>query len=191
MKKLFYLATLTVSIFTISSCNKDDSPTIFPLPINEEEVITTVTTTLTNGSNVITLRSRDLDGDDGPTDPVVTVSGNLALNTTYTGSVTFLNEIANPIEDITAEVLAEGADHQLFFQAPTALGNFAYADTDANGKPIGLSFSLTTAAAASNGNLTVTLRHLPVKSAVGVATGNITNAGGDTDAEVVYPIVVQ
>ncbi|MBC7439017.1 MAG: hypothetical protein H7250_03405 [Flavobacterium sp.] len=70
------------------------------------------------------------------------------------------------------------------------IGTFAYADQDANGKPIGLAFTLTTGA-ATTGNLTVTLKHEPNKSAAGVSTGNITNAGGATDASVTYPIVVE
>ncbi len=183
MKNLKILIITLLGVTTLVSCSKDDGP------VNEEEVITTVTTTLTNGANVITLRSRDLDGD-GPNAPVVTVSGNLTTNTTYTGTVSFLNEIASPTEDITVEVLEEGVDHQLFFQAPTALGTFTYSDTDANGKPIGLQFTLVTGN-ASSGNLLVTLRHEPNKSAVGVAAGDITNAAGATDAAVTYPVVVQ
>lgn len=186
MKNLKTLAITLLGITLLVSCNKDDNPI---QPVNEEEVITTVTTTLIGGGQTITLRSRDLDGD-GPNAPVVSVSGNLAANTTYTGTVTFLNEIANPINDITVEVLAEGVDHQLFFQpTPAGLGTFTYTDLDANGKPIGLQFTLLTGTTIS-GNLLVTLRHEPNKSAAGVSLGNIANASGATDAEVSYPIVV-
>jgi hypothetical protein len=178
-KILFLSATTLLAV----SCSNDDNG-----PVNEEEVITTVTTTLTGGGQVITLNSRDLDGD-GPNAPVVTVSGNLAANTTYTGTVSFLNETESPAEDITAEVEEEGVDHQVFYQLPTALGTFTYTDLDLNGKPIGLTFSLTTGNAGT-GNLTVTLRHLPNKSASGVAAGDITNAGGATDASVTYPVIV-
>jgi hypothetical protein len=184
MKNLKLVAIAIFGITSLISCDKDEVK-----PVNEEEVITTVTTTLTNGSTVITLKSRDLDGD-GPTAPIVTVSSNLNSNTVYTGAVTFLNETVSPADDITVEVKEEGYEHQLFFQVPTALGTFAYTDTDKNGKPIGLTFTLTTKS-ASTGNLLVTLRHLPNKSASGVATGDITNAGGATDAAITYPIVVQ
>ena len=51
-------------------------------------------------------------------------------------------------------------------------------------------FTLTTKNAAT-GDLVVTLRHLPNKSAPGVADGEITNAGGATDFAVTYPVVVQ
>ena len=184
MKNLKLVAVAFLGITTLISCNNDDDQLV-----NEEEVITTVTTTLTNGSNVITLKSLDLDGD-GPNNPIVTVSGNLTSNTVYSGAVSFLNETATPADDITVEVKEEGVEHQLFFQAPSAIGTFVYTDTDANGKPIGLEFTLTTKT-ATTGNLLVTLRHLPNKSASGVATGDITNAGGATDAAINYPIVVQ
>ena len=184
MKNFRILAIAMITVVSLNSCSKDDNKAV-----NEEEVITTVTTTLTGGGQTITLRSRDLDGD-GPNAPVVTVSGPLMAGTNYVGAVTFLNEIANPVSNITTEVLAEGVDHQLFFQAPSALGTFAYSDTDGNGKPIGLQFTLATGM-ATTGNLLVTLRHEPNKSAAGVAGGDITNAAGATDAAVTYPIVIQ
>ena len=179
--KIFFLA---ITAIAISSCSNDDDP------VNEEELITTVTTTLTGGGQVVTLTSRDLDGD-GPNAPVVTVSGTLAVGTSYTGTVTFLNETETPAEDITVEVEEEGVDHQIFYQAPSAIGTFSYLDADANGKPIGLDFTLTTGSSSTTGNLTVTLRHLPNKSAAGVASGDITNAGGSTDAAVTYPISIR
>ena len=177
--KIFFLAIAAVSI---TSCNNDDDP------VNEEEVITTVTTTLTNGATTITLTSRDLDGD-GPNDPLVTVSGNLTANTVYNGETTFLNELDTPAEDITVEVEEEGEEHQVFYQIPSALGTIGYTDFDLNAKPVGLTFTYTTGNAGT-GNLTVTLRHLPNKSAAGVAAGDITNAGGATDAQVSFPITI-
>jgi len=184
MKNLKFLPLALVIVLNFTSCNNDATE-----EINEEELITTVTTTLTGGGTTITLKSKDLDGD-GPTAPVVTVSGDLKASTTYSGTTTFMNETANPAQDITSEVKAEGDEHQLFYQAPTSIGAFTYSDTDLNGKPIGLTFELRTGAVAANGNLTVTLRHLPVKTAAGVATGDITNAGGATDALVTFPVKV-
>jgi hypothetical protein len=184
MKNSKILALALLAVFTFSSCNNDD-----PEVVNEEEVITTVTTTLTAGNSVITLTSRDLDGD-GPNAPVVTASGDLKINTTYNGSTIFLNETVTPADDITAEVKEEGDDHQLFYQTPAAVGTFTYVDADKNGKPIGLTFTLKTGATATTGNITVVLRHLPAKSASGVASGDITNAGGATDASVTFPVKV-
>lgn len=185
MKKLQSISVLALVLVSFTACNNNDDVTA---PVNEEEVITTVKVTLTGGGETITLQSKDLDGD-GPNDPVVTVDGNLVAGTTYTGTTTFLNELANPIEDITEEVEEEGADHQIFYQLTSSLGTVTYDDVDANGNPIGIDFTLA-AGTASSGNLTVTLRHLPNKSASGVASGDITNAGGSTDAAVSFPITI-
>jgi hypothetical protein len=183
MKNFKLIALLVIPTLFLTSCSNDDAP------VNEEEVITTVTTTLTGGGQVITLTSRDLDGD-GPNAPVVTVSGNLVAGTTYTGTTTFLNELESPAEDITIEVEEEGADHQVFYQLASSVGTVTYTDTDENGKPIGLNFTLVAGTSGTTGTLTVTLRHLPNKSATGVSAGDITNAGGNTDAEVSFPITI-
>lgn len=183
MKNLKYY-TIALSI-TLFACNSDDDK-----PVNEEEVITTVTTTLTGADGIFTLVSRDLDGD-GPNAPVVTVSGSLSPNTTYAGTVEFLNELESPAEDITVEVEEEGEHHQLFYQSlPSVLADFTYTDADLDGNPVGLSFTMTTGDAGT-GSLVVTLRHEPNKGASGVSEGDITNAGGSTDAQATYPIVIE
>jgi hypothetical protein len=93
LKKIAVALTLYLRFHLVTN---DD-----PIAVNEEELITTVTTTLKAGNQTVTLTSRDLDGD-GPNAPVVvTVSGDLLVNTTYTGSVSFLNESITPADDIT------------------------------------------------------------------------------------------
>ncbi|MCW1147089.1 type 1 periplasmic binding fold superfamily protein [Flavobacterium lacisediminis] len=185
MKNLKLIALLVIPVIFSTSCSNEDTP------VNEEEVITTVTTTLVGGGQTITLTSRDLDGD-GPNAPVVTVSGNLVAGTTYTGSTTFLNELADPIEDITTEIVEESLDHQIFYFLSGALGNITYSatDLDSEGNPIGLHFNFVAGTSGTTGTLTVTLRHLPNKTAPGVSEGSITNADGNTDAEVYFPITV-
>ena len=185
--KNFKNISLALLGLVVLSCNNDDNT---PPPVtNEEELITTVKVTLTNGGSVITLQSKDLDGD-GPNAPVVTASGNLTANTTYNGTVEFLNESINPADNITEEIEAEDEDHQIFYQLANGLGSLTYTDLDANNKPVGLTFSYQTSTATS-GNIIVTLKHLPNKSASGVSTGDITNAGGSTDAQVTLPITIQ
>jgi hypothetical protein len=186
MKKLQFIALALFTATLFSSCSDDghDHGT------NEEELITTVITTLTSGNQTITLTSKDLDGN-GPNPPVVSASGDLTVNTTYTGSVTFLNESVSPAIDLTKEIKDEGEEHQLFFQAAPSIGTFAYTDTDAKGRPIGLAFTLRTAASPTTGTITVVLRHEPNKTAAGVAQGAIANAGGATDASVTYNVVLK
>lgn len=189
MKKIKFLSLSLVATLFFASCSNDDSPAG---AVNEEEVITTLTATLTGGGQTITLKSQDLDGAEGPLAPVVTVSGNLAANTTYTGNLDLLNEAVSPAESITQEILEEADDHQFFFNVSNSLGSFVYLiPNDENGNPVGVNFSFTTGATAGTGTLTILLRHQPNKSAEGVSTGNIANAGGETDIQVSFPITVE
>ena len=183
MKNLKMMALALTTIFTLNSCSNDDSPVV------EEELITTLTATFVGGGQTITLTSRDADGD-GPNAPVINVSGNFAAETTYSGSVQFLNELVNPAENITEEIEEKDLEHQIFYQISNSLGNFTYSDFDTDGNPLGLEFIFTTGANPGTGFITITLRHLPNKNASGVSEGNITNAGGSTDIEVTFPIVI-
>jgi hypothetical protein len=186
----FYALTL-VSFLAFTSCNNDDDA---PVPVNEEELITTVTAVYTpeGGGTAVTLQYKDLDGD-GPNKPVTTISGAFETNKTYNGVVTFKNESVNPAVDITAEVKEEGDAHQVFYQKTGTLNAFTYgtaaSNWDKNGKPIGLESVFITTGNAS-GTLKIILKHEPNKSAAGVATGDITNAGGATDAVAEFDITV-
>lgn len=181
----YFLILLITSILT--SCSTDDNP----VPVNEEEVITTLKLTLTpqGGGTEIVFQTQDLDGD-GPNAPVITVSS-LNANTTYIGSIQLLNELENPADNITLEVEEEDEEHQLFY---TLTGNsnimIDYADQDSNGNPVGLNIILSTGDAGNN-TLTVTLRHEPNKDATGVSAGDITNAGGETDIQTTFNFTVQ
>ncbi len=179
---LAFLAVATVFF----SCEDDD--VVIPVV---EELITNMTVVLTpqGGGDVVSLVFSDPDGD-GATAPTIT-GGTLAANTVYDGVITLLNESVSPADDITEEVEAEQEDHQFFFSTTGGLNlSVSYADQDAAGNPLGL-LTTYTSGASSSGNLTVILRHEPNKNAAGVKDGDITNAGGETDIEVTFPIIIQ
>ncbi len=184
MKILRLLSIFALSSLLFTACSDDDDT---PDPVNEEEVITTMTITLSpqGGGTDITLQTQDLDGD-GPNPPVVTVSGDLAANTTYDGSIVVLNETETPAEDITEEVEEEDDEHQFFYviggglDATTAYGNF-----DGDGNPLGTEFTLTTGA-ASSGTIAITLRHEPKKP----NDGTLADAGGETDITETFTVTI-
>jgi len=185
MKFKSVLLLLFVNLVMLTSCKKED-----PVIPNEEEVITNVNYTLTpdGGGIPVVLSFQDLDGDGGML-PTIT-GGNLTTNTSYKGVLELFNEQATPIENVNPEILAEAEDHQFFFQTSVSGLTVAYDDQDANNNPLGLKTTLTTTDAGS-GTITITLRHEPNKSASGVAGGDISNAGGETDIEVSFAIDVQ
>lgn len=178
---------LFILIFSIGTgCKLED-----PIIPNEEEVITTLKYTLTpmGGGNPILFSFKDLDGDGGSA-PVLE-SGKLTRNSIYLGSLELLNEQEIPVGNITNEIEMEKNNHQFFFTVSGGLSLLVnYEDTDGNGKPVGLKTRLTTTT-ASSGNLTITLRHEPNKAASGVDSGNMANAGGETDIEITFVVHVE
>ena len=96
-----YTLLIAALIFSVS-CSDD------PDHAHEEELITTVIYTLSpSEGNDVVFTYKDLDGD-GSGQPEIT-NGTLAANTTYTGTVQFLNELETPAEDITEEVEEESS----------------------------------------------------------------------------------
>ncbi|NJN78535.1 MAG: type 1 periplasmic binding fold superfamily protein [Saprospiraceae bacterium] len=182
-KNLLLISVLGLSIY-FSACVKD------PVIPNEEEVITTLRYTLTSDSVgvPIVLTFQDLDGDGGNA-PLIS-GGTLAANTTYFASLELLNEVENPAENITDEIVAEAEAHQFFFQTTLDGLTVNYEDTDADGNPIGIATKVTTTNATS-GTITIILKHEPNKTAANVANGDITNAGGETDIQVTFAVDVQ
>jgi hypothetical protein len=179
-------------------------------PENEEEneVITTVELTFAPQSGgaelVFTWADPENDGDPIVEDIVLDDAED------YDVTVRFLNELEDPAEDITAEIEDEAEEHQVFFtgsavQGPATETNtaavieHAYADEDAGGLPIGLDNTFATVS-VGNGELTVTLRHLPPEDgaavkvddlAGSVAVDGISGIAGDTDVSVTFAIEVE
>jgi hypothetical protein len=183
--KLLKSALILLAV-VMASCSDDDGNA--PLPVNEEEIITTLTVTLTpiGGGAPVTLQSRDLDGD-GPNPPVITVSGDLTAGTSYSGSITLLNETVNPADNITLEVIDEANEHQFFYVVSANLDAiFTYTNFDGNGNPLGTEFNLD-ANSASSGTVNFVLRHEPTKP----NDGTLANAGGETDISVTFDITIQ
>ena len=111
MRNLKFLTAALIASSLFIGCSKDDDPQ----PVNEEEMITTMTVTLQpeGGGTDVILEFRDLDGD-GPDEPEIT-NGNLTAGVTYSGSIVLLNEAEEPAENITEEVEEESLEHQFFF----------------------------------------------------------------------------
>lgn len=189
MKFKSLLLIALAGLFIFSSCKKEDEPED-PIIPNEEEVITTLRFTLTpdGGGEDLVFEFKDLDGDGG-TDPVF-ILDTLAANTNYSGSLTLLNEQEDPAENITEEIEEEDEDHQFFFSTTVSDLVISYNDMDDNGDPVGLLTTVETGV-ANSGQLTITLRHEPDKGASGVSDGDITNAGGETDIEIIFDIEVE
>ena len=193
MKNIKLLAILFISSIIVTSCSDDD-----PDHIHEEEEITTMKVVLTpsagtKGADVVTLEWKNIEDHDEEgheegeheEEPEIT-GGTLMANATYNAVITLLNENESPAEDITLEVKEEAEDHQFFYTASGIASTFTYSDSDADGKPIGVEFTVTTGAVGT-GSYTIILKHEPTKS----DTNDMTNVGGETDIEATFPITIE
>jgi len=174
----------------LAACKKEDDPAPTPVGPNESELITTLILTFTDPelNEVFEMRFRDLDGEGGNAPVITTVP--LPGGRAFILRLRVLDESGSSPVEITNEILAEANDHQFFFDVEGADLAISYSDQDGNGKPLGLQ-NLAISGAASSGSLKVTLRHELDKDGEGVSNGDITNAGGDTDLEVSFPLVVE
>jgi hypothetical protein len=126
----------------------------------------------------------------------------LSANTVYQLDVHFFNELEEEPEDLTSEIKSEGSEHQVFFTGNAITENLllhSYSDNDENNLPIGLTNSMESAAAGS-GELTVTLRHMPLEDGNTIKEENLQeivleegfgNIGGANDVSVTFPVTVE
>lgn len=175
------LAILFITALTFTACSEDDHDDDHD---HEEELITTVNYTLTNGDDIITLTFSDPDGEGG-NDGTYSISGPLTANANYTGEIELLNESESPAEDITEEVKEEDDEHE-FFYTNTAGLTIEKTDTDGNGNPLGIETRVNTGNAGA-GTITVFLIHEPTKP----NNNTVADANGSTDVEVTFNVTVQ
>jgi hypothetical protein len=101
--------------------------------------------------------------------------------------VFILNETKTPAENITEEVISESADHLFIYESnPAELLTFSNGSKDAANIPFNQRIVFTSGA-AGNGELLVTLKHLPTNKAATKAA----DAGGETDVEASFVVKVQ
>ena len=198
---------ISLSLWIFSSCKKDknepqpENPTP---PANTGEIITTMKLIFTDTLNAFssTYIVKDPDGDGGQSftqyDSVVT----LASNSVYRLEILLLDESKNPIDTISKEVLAEGADHMFFFTPNTTINSsnpisvnhtgsntlIKYSDLDNASTPRGIGLKTLWSTSNSTGStkhpLTIKLKHQP-----GVKDG--TEAPGETDIELNFKLIIQ
>lgn len=191
---------LALASLLLAACGGGDQ-----IDPNEQELITTVILTFEPaGGSALTFELNDGDGDGG--DPPV-VDDIVLSPGTYALTVQFQNRLEAPAEEITEEVADEADQHLVLFLGTAVVGPatsnasgplaHAYADTDANGLPIGLANDIT--ATAGTGTLNVVLRHMPPEeppekgadTLEAVKAGGLDAIGGSSDVDVDFQVTVQ
>ena len=189
---LYLFAALTMGF---ASCESED-----PEKENEGEVITDVTLKFqeVDASNnpigtAVSFKASDPQGIEVGASPTIQTV-NLTRGKKYLMTIEVFNGIAK--EDITKEILAEAAEHQFYFLGAAFTSNImtiAYAD--AGGIALGLRNLVTVSSSpgTNNTSMRVVLRHDLNKSFTGANNPNFANfvqAGGETDLDITFPVVL-
>lgn len=183
---IFITATAIASLFV--SCKKDEKlDPVNPVPINQQELITTVKLVFTDSANTAMVSSfnfSDPDGEGG-NGPVEFDTILLNANKTYWVSILLLDESKTPIDTISNEVLEEANDHQFFFHHTGVNVNTTYMDLDSNNPPLPIGLQTKwKSSSAGIGTSQVILKHQP-----GTKTGS--EANGETDVDLLFTTIVQ
>jgi len=181
---LFSLTLILGSLF-ITNCGTES------ITLEPQQNITRLTYTLTpeNGGQTVVFTYDDEDGSGGST---ATISGGtLNKSTIYFGEVELLAISNDTIIDITASIRQDGRDNQFFYTSSNPALIVSYEDADLDGNPIGISSKLTTVNNTGEGPLNLTLIHNPDKDGLAVSGGNKSLAGGRTDFDIDFPVIVE
>jgi hypothetical protein len=201
-------ATLLLALVACSDVEEDDHHD-HGHHHHEHEVMTTVKLTFvpsTDGAEDLVFTWADPENDGDPVvDDIVLENG-----VDYAVGVEIWNELEEEPEEVTPEIADEDDEHQAFFtgsavQGPANTDNpdhvvtHAYADEDRNGLPLGLDNTIV-AVAAGTGELTFTLRHMPLEDgnsvkveglAGDVDEGGFSAIGGANDIQITYSLTVE
>lgn len=186
MKHLKLLSLIALAaVFGITACEDDPDDHDHD---HDQELITTVTLTLTETgtNNTTTVTWQDLDGEGGNNPTIGTLS--LAAGTSYTGTVSLLNESESPAENITEEVEEEADEHQFFYSTSgTDAGriDIQITDTDVNNLPVGLAYTVTVSGTdAGSATLRVVLGHYDDVPKDG------TTMSPESDVDIEFPVTI-
>lgn len=194
----FLLILLASFVFVMSSCTSDD-----PKIEKDQEIITDVTlifTEVDNNNNPIgnpvEFKASDPQGLKLGNNPTIQ-SIQLGIRKKYLLEIELFNSIEK--EDITKEILKEADEHQFYFLGTAFVGSpvltYTYADADKNGNPIGLKgyVLVSSTPGFNNAQFRLVLRHDLNKSFPGANNPNWQNfvqAGGKTDLDITFPLVL-
>jgi hypothetical protein len=181
MKSITFLFIAALLI----GCKKPNNDPFVPKPVDDHELITSITLTFVDNAGVLPTVSASFRDPDGPggNDPVQFDTIRLSAGATYNVQLTLENESVSPIIDVTSEILEAANEHFFCFTPSNVTVSVTLTDTDGT-FPIGLQSQWITQT-VSTGTMQIKLKH----QTGGTKDG--TCAPGGTDVEVNFITEIQ
>lgn len=172
---------LAVTVLLLAGCDSVQPTYSGP---GEQELITRVTVRLERGSEVYTATASDPDGDGAG---FVIEELVLPSDAVLEGTIEVADDINQEL--ISDEVAEEADEHQFFYLPEDGVRDrivVEATDTDENGLPVGLQFTLRVLPGPeASGVLRVILSHYDSEPKDGV------NRSGETDIDLAFPVRIQ
>jgi heme/copper-type cytochrome/quinol oxidase subunit 2 len=182
----------TVLLLTFASCKKDDKT---PAPVEQELITTVKLSVVPIASNALpfVFTYKVENGFNNTTPGTIQIDTvRFLAGITYSVYVDVYNEKANPVDTTTNEIVAERNAHLFFYVSTPATGAGSVAlvagsgSKDFNGNPFNRELQMT-AGSAGAGKLRVLLIHEPTNKAAETPDA----AGGETDVDVTFPVIIR
>lgn len=171
-KKSVLMAMIAMAM--MAGCKKDE-----PVPVEDNENLTTVKLKFTESGITSIFTFKDLDGPGGNAPTIDKIS--LKPNKTYTLAIEILDETKKPVETISDAIYNERDEHLFeYVPTPASILSVITTDKDTRNLPIGLTASAKTTAVGT-GKLQVVLHHQPPVNGKIVKTGAFTLGSIDFD----------
>lgn len=184
MKKIIFASICATVLISFASCKKDK-----PAPVpDEQELITTLIIRLNDSAGFDQTFQYKITGGYNTASPTIQIDTvKIPSGKRYHATLMVLNESKSPVEDITTEILEKNEEHLFVFQSsPAELLQVSNGNKDAKGLPLNQEFTLTSDKAGS-GTFRITLMHQPTNKNGSTPQ----SAGGETDLEAGFPVLVQ
>lgn len=175
-----FLAVLVAISSTLNSCKPDDNDHDHEHDAVTKVQLSFVDSATNNAAGTFTWDDPDGIGGNNPTQ-IDTIQ--LTANKTYRVSAMLYSKHEDHEDNLTAEILEEKNDHLFVYKNISGNVTVQITDKDDNNLLIGLETKWATGG-SSSGSVNIVLRHQP-----GVKDG--TETPGDTDVDIVFPIVIQ
>jgi hypothetical protein len=176
----FKLLAFALIVLLLKACKPDDHD-----HDHDHDAITTVKILFVDSSTNTSAGEfvwSDPDGIGGnPPSKIDTIT--LQASKTYNATVQFFAKHDDHEDNITSDIKNEANNHLLVYKNISANVTVTILDKDGNNLPLGLNTRWVTGN-ASNGSVNIVLKHQ-----VGVKDG--TENPGDTDVDIVLPVVIQ
>ncbi|MFZ9680420.1 MAG: hypothetical protein ACO3CL_03190 [Bacteroidia bacterium] len=183
---LFVLLGSMAYLLPLSSCRKDVNN---PQPDSQHGSVTTLTLVLTDSSaspvRLDTFQFDDPDGAGGQ-QPARWDTLRLRASRIYHAQVLLTNKLANPPQDLTPLIRAQGTQHLLVYRGDTTLVRIRITDRDQLNLPLGLESLWESGILPGSGVLEINMRH--------IAFGKNINSGmgsGHSDLQVPFRLEIQ